>query len=86
MADYHLWAGKSSLFCNMPKCIQENPLLMVNDLVLWAITATKGRYDARTRYIIRHITWKLQIKYEDMEGVEELFVDWLRSNSEKEKR
>ena len=76
---------ESSPIYNMPKCFQEDPLLMVNDLVMWAITATNGSYDARTRYIIRHISWKLQIKYEDVEGVEELLIQMLRNNSEKEK-
>ena len=59
---------------------------MVNDLVFWAITATNGSYDARTRYIIRYLSRKLQMKYEDMEGVEEQVVYRLRSNSEKEQR
>ena len=59
---------------------------MVNDLVFFAITATNGKYDARTRYVIRLISCKLQIKYEDVEGVEELVVHRLRSNSEKEQR
>ena len=59
---------------------------MVNDLVMWAITATNGRYDARTRYTIRLITSNLQIKYEDMEGVEEQLIQMLRNNNKKEKR
>ena len=52
---------------------------------MWALTASNGCYDARTRYCIRHITWKLHVKYEDMEDVEEVLIRMLRESTEKEK-
>jgi len=63
---------------------QDDPLLLANDLVMWALTASNGCYDARTRYCIRHITWKLHIKYEEIENVEEMLIQMLRENTDKE--
>lgn len=57
---------------------------LAEDLVLWALvsSATKdssgGRYDARTRIMIRHITWRLHIKLEELEAVEEKMVKLLQ--------
>ena len=53
-------------------------------MVMWALTSTNGCYDARTRYCIRHITWKLRIKYEDMESTEEMLIEMLRESTAKE--
>ena len=64
--------------------MQEDPLLLVNDMVVWALTATNGSYDSRTRYCIRHITLKLDIKYEDMESIEEMLIEMLRESTAEE--
>ena len=53
-------------------------------MVIWALTYTNGCYDARTRFVIRQVTWKMRIPYEDMECIEEIVIEKLFESSKKE--
>lgn len=73
---------------------KEKPLIVGEDLVLWALlsgssdgtdASLRGRYDARTRMLIRHITWQLHTKLEDLEAVEHDMVKMLEACTEKER-
>uniref|UniRef100_H2YRX6 Transmembrane and coiled-coil domain-containing protein 4 n=1 Tax=Ciona savignyi TaxID=51511 RepID=H2YRX6_CIOSA len=63
---------------------QENPLILVKDLVHWCVKSCNGKYDSRSRFLIRHVTWQLHIQLEDLEDVEETLVRMLRERTEKE--
>nr|CAB3267017.1 transmembrane and coiled-coil domain-containing protein 4-like [Phallusia mammillata] len=65
--------------------IEGNMMKLVTDLVTWGVTSFNGRYDARTRVAIRHMTWRLRIRFEELEDVEELLIKMLRECTEKEK-
>ncbi|XP_078496000.1 transmembrane and coiled-coil domain-containing protein 4 [Ciona intestinalis] len=67
------------------KCIKENPLNLVKDLVHWCVTSSGGKYDSRSRFLLRHMTWQLHVKFEDLEDVEETLIKMLRERTEKEK-
>ncbi|XP_077975964.1 transmembrane and coiled-coil domain-containing protein 4-like isoform X2 [Styela clava] len=76
------------------KMLKNRPVTIAEDLVLWALLSgtsdgtnanLRGRYDARTRILIRHITWQLHIVLEDLESVEHEMVKMLEACTEKEK-
>uniref|UniRef100_H2YRX8 Transmembrane and coiled-coil domain-containing protein 4 n=2 Tax=Ciona savignyi TaxID=51511 RepID=H2YRX8_CIOSA len=64
--------------------VKENPLILVKDLVHWCVKSCNGKYDSRSRFLIRHVTWQLHIQLEDLEDVEETLVRMLRERTEKE--
>ncbi|CAK8683718.1 unnamed protein product [Clavelina lepadiformis] len=65
--------------------VKQNIHILLNDMVMWAVTSSGGRYDARSRFVIRHVTWQLHFKYEDFENIEELIIEMLKNCTEKEK-
>jgi len=72
-----------SSFLFLPR--QDKQLLIASDLITWAVTSSGGRYDARTRVVIRHVTKQLRVKFEDVEDAEEVLIEMLNKSSEKEK-
>lgn len=67
---------------------------MAYDLVSWALLSdhgdgsgytSRGRYDSRTRILLRHVTWQLRIVLEDLEKAEHDMVAMLESRTEQEK-
>ncbi|XP_069774901.1 transmembrane and coiled-coil domain-containing protein 4 isoform X2 [Narcine bancroftii] len=62
--------------------LKDNPILITQDLVSFSLK--DGFYDARSRALIRHITWLLRIPFEDLETFEESLVESLKGNKEKD--
>lgn len=62
--------------------LKDNQILITQDLVSFSLK--DGRYDARARALIRHITWLLRIPFEELEMFEESLVETLKENKEKD--
>jgi len=65
--------------------IKENLSLLATDLVAWIIISSNGKYDARSRILIRHMTWQFPMKSEHLEDIEESLLKTLRESSQKDK-
>ena len=65
--------------------MQSNLPLLATDLVAWIIISSNGKYDARSRILIRHMTWQFPMKFEDLEDIEESLLKTLRESSQKDK-
>ena len=51
----------------------------------WAVVSSGGKYDSRSRVVIRQLSWKLPLKLEDLEEVEGNLLQMLTENTDEEK-
>lgn len=68
------------------KEIKDNKKMLVKDLVSWAVVSSKGKYDSRSRILIRHITWQLPLQLEVLEEIEQHLLEMLSERTDEEKK
>ncbi|XP_054857556.1 transmembrane and coiled-coil domain-containing protein 4 [Eublepharis macularius] len=62
--------------------LEENPKIITQDLMSFSLK--DGRYDARARVLLAHITWLLRIPLVELEALEEHLLECLNEEEEEE--
>lgn len=58
-------------------CLEKNGLPVVTDLVTLAVS--DGKYDARTRTLIKYVAWQLRISWDQVEEIESMLAESLEA-------
>ncbi|XP_043854129.1 transmembrane and coiled-coil domain-containing protein 4 [Dromiciops gliroides] len=62
--------------------VKNDPLVITQDLLTFSLR--NGAYDARARVLVCHITWLLKIPPEELENLEETFLESLNGRQQEE--
>ncbi|XP_051844327.1 transmembrane and coiled-coil domain-containing protein 4 isoform X1 [Antechinus flavipes] len=62
--------------------LKNDPMVIIQDLL--AFSLWNGCYDARARVLVCHVTWLLKIPPEELENLEEMFLESLKERQEEE--